>query len=174
MQSLPVIGLLPLFLLLLLVYPLRLSLCIEVAWQQQTLQICWLPLPYFDWRVTVFREVLDWAKIKEKRRVPAVDRDALLRRLRVRRLAVRALVGGDAAWGAILAGTLAAAVDVLQSRLSMAVSRWPAADKISVDWRLLPSVVLSDSGLMVEAEGSLSSAALLWAVYCGRKRQIKA
>ncbi len=169
MQSLPVIGLLPLILLLLLVYPLRLSLSLKAAWQQQTLQICWLPLPWGGWRVAVFREVFNWAQIKEKRRVPAVDRDVLLQRLRVRRLAVQAVVGGDAAWSAMLAGTLSAAVDVLLGRLSMRVLAWPAADKVSKDWRLLPSVGCKESCLTAEAEGSVSVAALLWAVYCGRK-----
>lgn len=169
MQSLPVIGLLPLFLLILLAYPLRLSLRVEAAWQQQTLQICWLPLPYFGWRLAVFREVFNWAEAKEKRRVPAVDRDVLLQRLRVRNLSVQAVVGGDAAWGAMLAGTLSAAVDVLLGRLSMKVKAWPAADKISKDWRLLPSVGCQESCLMAEAEGSVSVAAMLWAVYCGRK-----
>ncbi|MBQ2888743.1 MAG: hypothetical protein IJE29_07495 [Firmicutes bacterium] len=169
MQSLPVIGLLPLFLLLLLAYPLRLSLRLEAAWQQQTLQIYLLPLPLGGWRLAVFREVFNWAEIKKKRRVPAVDRDVLLQRLRVRSLVVQAVVGGDAAWGAVLAGTLSAAAEVLLGRLSMAVKAWPAADNVSMDWRLLPSAALAESCLTVEAEGSVSVAALLWAVYCGRK-----
>lgn len=84
--------------------------------------------------------------------------------VRVRRLRLQILVGGDPYRAAMLAGGLSAAVSAGLARLSAAVAEWPSDVRGAEVGLLSPASSLSDSRIVFSTEVSARVGTALWQI----------